>query len=975
MLKRFSCLCFAVLFATRLYSASSYTARPEDAAAIALTKEAFPELHADGIGDDTGPIEGAINKVTQTPLGRGVVLVPQGRYRLSRTIQIPAGVRLIGYGASRPVLVLGPNTPGFQEGDGKYMVWFTGGGGGRAGRAGGAARDANPGTFYSALANIDFEIQDGNAAAIAIRAYYAQHCYLAHIDFHIGSGRAGLGQADNEAEDLRFYGGDYGIITKRPSPSWQFTLLDSGFEGQRKAAIESQEAGLTLVRNQFRNVPTAISIDEDHAEELWMKDCRLENISGPALIISNEKNAQTEINLENIVCARVPVLARFRESGKTVAGPSPNYVVREFSHGLQIADLRSTPEVKTVYDAVSVASPPAAVASDLPALPPVEQWSDLKKFGAKGDGQTDDLAAFKAAIAQAKVIFLPSGWYRVSDSIQLKADTILVGLHPLTTQISIWDDATNFTGEGEFKGVVESSVGGNNIIQGIGLDSGANNRRAVGLKWMAGPGSMVNDVKFMGGHGTSRPDGTGASPYNSGHTGDSNPKRLWDSEGPGLLVTRNGGGTFADLWTASTFCSCGMMIEDTTNSGRVYELSSEHHVRNEIRLRNVSHWRLYAVQTEEEWGEGPRCLPVEIKNGADLAFANLYLFRVVGMTVPYPYGVRIDSSRDIRFRNVHVYSQSKFSFDNPVWVSDDGLAIRQREIGSLNISGRPSKTSQRPPPVLPSGAKVEKQVDGFESIDNAVADPAGNVCFVDNHVQHIYCWYSEIRKLTLLPNPRLEAAALAMDRAGHLLVVSRRGNVYALNLKDTNEPPATLQPAAASACPGMTVVVPGNRWYDWHTFVEDNLRKMPNHFVSPDGTTFIAAPDNFLSNNGRPPGIPPIDLLRTYGLTTGDAAHPVYVADEHMHKTWSFTVGPDGTLSHPKLFAEEGEAGAVVDVRGNVYVAAGNVFVYDATGKQIGLIEVPERPTSLVFGGKDRQTLFIAARSSLYAIRTKFKGL
>jgi gluconolactonase len=38
------------------------------------------------------------------------------------------------------------------------------------------------------------------------------------------------------------------------------------------------------------------------------------------------------------------------------------------------------------------------------------------------------------------------------------------------------------------------------------------------------------------------------------------------------------------------------------------------------------------------------------------------------------------------------------------------------------------------------------------------------------------------------------------------------------------------------------------------------------------------------------------------------------------------------------------------------------------------LIEVPDRPTSLAFGGGDRKTLFIAARSSLYAVRTKFKG-
>jgi len=37
-----------------------------------------------------------------------------------------------------------------------------------------------------------------------------------------------------------------------------------------------------LVRNQFRNVPTAISINENRADELWLKDSRFENITGHA---------------------------------------------------------------------------------------------------------------------------------------------------------------------------------------------------------------------------------------------------------------------------------------------------------------------------------------------------------------------------------------------------------------------------------------------------------------------------------------------------------------------------------------------------------------------------------------------------------------------------------------------------------------------------------------------------------------------
>ena len=44
---------------------------------------------------------------------------PQGR-----TLVIGAGTRLLGYGPTRPVFVLADNTPGYQDGDNKYMLHF-----------------------------------------------------------------------------------------------------------------------------------------------------------------------------------------------------------------------------------------------------------------------------------------------------------------------------------------------------------------------------------------------------------------------------------------------------------------------------------------------------------------------------------------------------------------------------------------------------------------------------------------------------------------------------------------------------------------------------------------------------------------------------------------------------------------------------------------------------------------------------------
>jgi sugar lactone lactonase YvrE len=48
--------------------------------------------------------------------------------------------------------------------------------------------------------------------------------------------------------------------------------------------------------------------------------------------------------------------------------------------------------------------------------------------------------------------------------------------------------------------------------------------------------------------------------------------------------------------------------------------------------------------------------------------------------------------------------------------------------------------------------------------------------------------------------------------------------------------------------------------------------------------------------------------------------------------------------------------------------------VYLAAGRMIDTVEVPERPVGLAFGGEDGKTMFIAARTSLYAVRTQFAG-
>jgi hypothetical protein len=345
---------------------------------------------------------------------------------------------MIGYGAERPVFVLGENTPGYQDGI-AYMFFFAGARPGRRAKAGSARSgyhppptprgvvppsravpDANPGTFYSAISNVDFEIGPGNAGAVAIRFHAAQHAFLSHIDFSIGSGFAGVHEVANEAEDLHFHGGQFGIMARKPSPAWQFTLIDSTFDGQREAAIRENEAGLTLVHDEFRNVPTAVSIDPHYSDQLWIKDSRFENISGPAVLIGNDASRMTEINFENVLCSHVPIFAKLRESGREFKQVADTYQVSVFSHGLGMAYPGAPAAFETRYEPFAARRSAAPTPPAISPLPAPGSWVNVASLGVKGDNLTDDTVALQKAIDEHPVLYFPSGRYLLHETLTLR---------------------------------------------------------------------------------------------------------------------------------------------------------------------------------------------------------------------------------------------------------------------------------------------------------------------------------------------------------------------------------------------------------------------------------------------------------------------------------------------------------------------------------------------------------------------------
>src|SRR5260221_12525751 len=110
-------------------------------------------------------------------------------------------------------------------------------------------------------------------------------------------------------------------------------------------------------------------MDQNSAEDLWIKAAEMKNVRGPAVIISNENGLRTEINMENVICRGVPVFASLRESGKQFTGPREMYAVKTFSHGFHYDDIGAVASIRRVFDATPLTKLPPPAQSDIRDLP------------------------------------------------------------------------------------------------------------------------------------------------------------------------------------------------------------------------------------------------------------------------------------------------------------------------------------------------------------------------------------------------------------------------------------------------------------------------------------------------------------------------------------------------------------------------------------------------------------------------------
>jgi hypothetical protein len=281
--------------------------------------------------------------------------------------------------------------------------------------------------------------------------------------------------------------------------------------------------------------------------------------------------------------------------------------------------------------------------------------------------------------------------------------------------------------------------------------------------------------------------------------------------------------------------------------------------------------------------------------------------------------------------------------------------------------------------VFAKGAKLELLATNFSNASGLTASDAGTVFFADAAKGRIYRWDEAARQAQLLAEISDQPQVLGFVAPTSLLAIANERAVF--QLKATEPGPAVAVNETSELSTGTVLLLPvglhnqlsvmknmmEHRGYVYRrgsntaivTNVPDEHR---GYFYAPGTKTAIMAGGTWRPN---------LQSSQLASFAPGDSH---YLTSEDDGRTYVAKLDDYRSLS-TTVFAERGGNSVVTDSAGSIYIASGQIWIYDRSGKQIGSLELPERPSSLVFGGPDKRTLFIGARSSLYSIRTRSPGI
>jgi gluconolactonase len=286
---------------------------------------------------------------------------------------------------------------------------------------------------------------------------------------------------------------------------------------------------------------------------------------------------------------------------------------------------------------------------------------------------------------------------------------------------------------------------------------------------------------------------------------------------------------------------------------------------------------------------------------------------------------------------------------------------------------------------------IERVAGGFEFTEGPVWSPDGALLFSSPNTNSIYRLDPELERVTLF-RPKsgytgvdigryLQPGSngLTFDPAGRL-VMCQHGNRRILRVNphgDTTVIADSYKGRRLNSPNDLVCRSDGSVWFTDPPFGRPGMADDPDRELDFSGV-FRASPNGTIT-------LIDDSLEGPNGLAFSADERTLYVGnwDPDAKVVVRYELSADGDVLDRSILFDMTEApgedaidGLKVDVAGNLYVCGpGGIWVISPEGERIDLIELPEAPHNLAFGGDDARDLYVTALTSVYRLRTDVPGI
>ncbi len=283
-----------------------------------------------------------------------------------------------------------------------------------------------------------------------------------------------------------------------------------------------------------------------------------------------------------------------------------------------------------------------------------------------------------------------------------------------------------------------------------------------------------------------------------------------------------------------------------------------------------------------------------------------------------------------------------------------------------------------PTGIVAPNAKLEILGEGYSFTEGPAVDKKGNVFFTDQPNDKIIQWSAKTKAFTTFSaNSGGRANGMYFDAAGNLITCADMdGEIWRMDKKGNHK-------VIAKNYEGKILNGPNDLWINPKNggiYITDPRYKRdywaaadPRHLGMQQSGAYLY----YLGPNSKTLKRLDENLIEPNGIVGSPDGKKLYVGNIKPDITYVYDIMQDGSLSNRQVFCKMKTDGMTIDEQGNIYLTNSlGVTAFNQKGERIFNVPTGESWTAnVVFGGENRDLLFITAMGRVFGLKMKVKGV